>query len=166
VAIGLSVTSVDEVVEAAIGTFERAGIEIRREASQAVVSADPGRLRHILVNLLSNAVRHGGPAIGVQVSPGDNAVAIEVWDDGPGVPEDKIERLFERFIHHGAAPLLTGSVGLGLAVASRLAAMMGGRLSYRHRVGKTYFTVHLPLYAATEEGEPVSAPEMIRALLR
>lgn len=164
VAIELSATPVDEVIAAVVMPFEEAGAEIRRAPSGAVVLADSGRLRHVLVNLVSNAVRHGGPSIGIEIDARDDAVDVEVWDDGSGVPEDQIERLFERFIHDGAAPLLTGSVGLGLAVASRLAGMMGGKLSYRRHAGKTCFTVRLPLSASVEERDSAPKGEMVRAL--
>lgn len=166
VEIDLSPTRVSNVVESAIAPFERAGAVIEREPSSAVVIADDGRLRHILVNLLSNAVRHGGPKVGVGVSSNEETVEIEVWDNGSGVPEEHMERLFERFIHDGAKSLLAGSVGLGLAVASRLASMMGGSISHQQYSGRTYFTVQLPAHVSTEvaDGEGESVAEVIRAM--
>lgn len=163
--IDLGPTRVSDVVESAIAPFERAGAEIQREPSSAVANVDEGRLRHILVNLLSNAVRHGGPKVGVGVSSDDETVEIEVWDNGAGVPDDHMERLFERFIHDGAKPLLAGSVGLGLAVASRLASMMGGSISHQRYSGRTYFTMQLPAHVATEGDDDVeTVAEAIRAM--
>ena len=164
VTVALSATAVDDVVEAAAAPLERAGLEVIRERSDAVALADAGRLRHVLTNLLSNAARHGGPTIGVGVSPGEDTVEISVWDDGPGVPEDQLERLFERFIHNGIAALLTGSVGLGLAVASRLTALMGGKLSYQCSEGKTFFTVRLPVYVVGEDTKDEATPSLFETL--
>jgi two-component system sensor histidine kinase KdpD len=165
VAIELSDTSIEEVVEAAIAPFERAGGHVMREQTTAVASADGARLRHVLVNLISNAVRHGGSQVGVTVTGDGQSVEIEVWDNGPGVSEDRIGGMFDRFVHRGEAPLLTGSVGLGLAVASRLTGLMGGSLQYQRYNGKTYFIVTLPVPVAQDElDDTASVAEMIRAL--
>lgn len=163
--IEMNPTRINDVVESAITPFERAGLSIRRESSNITVSTDAPRLRHVIVNLLSNAARHGGSEIGVEVSPGEDVVDIEVWDNGPGVPEDQIEKLFERFIHNGAEPLLTGSVGLGLAIASRLTGMLGGRLSYQRFANKSYFIVSVPLSNSNEESVGSgSVAQMIKTL--
>lgn len=166
VVIDIAPTRVHDVIESATKPFERAGAMIEVDSSPDMVSADPGRLRHILVNLLSNAVRHGGPRVGVEVTSADGTVDIEVWDNGRGVPEDRVERLFERFVHDGHQPLLTGSVGLGLAVASRLAGMMGGELIYQRFVGKTYFTVRLPAHEVGHEelADDRDVADVIRAM--
>ena len=159
-------TRLQDIVESAITPFERAGLEIERAPTNVVVRTDGARLRHVLVNLLSNAARHGGKKIGVEVSATDDTVDIEVWDTGPCVPEDQVAKLFDRFIHNGAAPLLAGSVGLGLAIASRLTAMLGGRLKYQRFAGKSYFVVRVPALATTEDGnEPApSVADAIRAM--
>lgn len=166
VEIEMTATPVADIVESAITPFERAGLEIRREPTSALVYTDGARLRHVLVNLISNAARHGGPSIGVEVSQGMDTVDIEVWDSGRGVPEDQVDNLFERFVHDGSQPLLTGSIGLGLAVASRLTSMMNGRITYQRFGGKTYFIVHVPAYRPEESEEPEgeSVADVIRAM--
>ncbi|HEU4895859.1 MAG TPA: HAMP domain-containing sensor histidine kinase, partial [Acidimicrobiia bacterium] len=166
VEIDIGTVPVQEVIESAVTPFERAGLTVVRQPTSAIAHADAARLRHVLVNLLSNASKHGGPAVGIEVSEGDGRVDIEVWDNGSGVADGKMERLFDRFIHDGQAPLLTGSIGLGLAVASRLTKLMGGELEYQRFGGKTYFVVSLqsaPPVEATAD-EPESAAAMIRAL--
>lgn len=166
VEIELGPTRIQDIVDSAVTPFERAGAEILRDPSLEVALADGGRLRHVLVNLLSNAVRHGGSRMGIEVSSGEGTVEIEVWDDGSGVPEEQVERLFERFVHDGAQPLLAGSIGLGLAVASRLTSMMGGSLSYQRFAGKTFFTVRLPAFTASDPDgdENESVADVIRAM--
>ncbi|MGB7859270.1 MAG: HAMP domain-containing sensor histidine kinase [Acidimicrobiia bacterium] len=160
-------TRVQDIVESAITPFERAGLTIKREPTNELIETDGARLRHVLVNLLSNAARHGGPQIGVEVSAGNDTVDIEIWDNGQGVPEEQIEKLFERFIHAGGQTLLTGSVGLGLAIASRLTNMLGGRLSYQRFAGKTYFTVNVPAMSidmTEHQDEAESVADRIRAM--
>ena len=147
VEIELSPTHVSDVVSAASLPFERAGLTIKKSGGDAMVATDAARLRHVLVNLLSNAARHGGPHIGVEVSSGDGVVDIEVWDDGTGVPDDRLAGLFDTFIHNGTATLMTGTLGLGLGVASRLTALLGGKLVYQRFAQKSYFIVSLPMLA-------------------
>lgn len=168
VEIEMATTRVQPVIDSAVAPFEKAGLDVIRESTTASVHADAARLRHVLVNLVSNASRHGGQRVGIEVSQGDGVVDIEVWDDGPGVAEDRVERLFDRFVHEGQVPLLTGTVGLGLAVASRLTSLMGGKLEYQRFGGRTYFVVSLPVAQASEptENQPESVAEMIRALSR
>jgi signal transduction histidine kinase len=166
--IEMSATHVAEVVEAAILPFERAGMKVRRSGGDALVSTDAARLRHVLINLISNAARHGGPNVGVEVSVGEGVVDIEVWDDGEGVPDDRLENLFDKFIHNGRATLMTGTLGLGLGVASRLTHLIGGKLVYQRFSQKTYFIVTLPLLAGVEQSaddrDDVPVAHLIRAM--
>jgi signal transduction histidine kinase len=160
-------TNVAQVVDAALTPFIRAGITVSWEPTTAYVATDGARLRHVLVNLLSNAVRHGGQSVGVELTEGDGVIEVEVWDDGPGVPDEHVDRLFDPYVHRDDAALLTGSVGLGLAVASRLAALLGGRLAYQRFGGKTYFVLTLPVSAETglaDTDEAESVASVIRAL--
>lgn len=166
VEIELKPTRASSVIESAVRPFERAGLGVRREPSDSMVYVDSARLRHVLVNLVSNAARHGGDNMGVDVSEIEGVVDIEVWDDGQGVPEDQVDKLFQRYVHQGSESLLTGSVGLGLAVASHLVDMMGGSISYQRFAGKTYFIIRVPAYEPTGSGPPdaESVTDVIRAL--
>ncbi len=162
-------TRVSDVVESALLPFERAGLVVKRAGEDAWVATDAARLRHVIINLVSNAARHGGPQVGVEVTTGDGVVDIEVWDNGDGVPDDRLERLFDTFIHNGAATLMTGTLGLGLGVASRLTGLLGGKLSYQRFNQKTYFTISLPLLAVDQSAGPeetadTSVAHVIRAM--
>jgi signal transduction histidine kinase len=86
-----------------------------------------------------NADRHGGPDRTLRTVAGDGVVAIQVSDDGPGVPGDVLARLFEPFSHGAKA----GSLGLGLAVSRKLARAMGGDLHYRREGETTVFELAL-----------------------
>ena len=141
-------TQVRREIEGVIREFSRLPTKVIVKGIDAEVTADPGRLRQLLRNLLSNAVRHGGPSIAIHGTVEAGWYLLEVWDNGPGVPDDIAERLFERFVHQDDRPLTVGSVGLGLAICRVLAEGMGGTISYRRESGFTVFTVRLPLAAA------------------
>lgn len=161
--IDLGPTPINDVVEAALAPFNRSEVEVKWEPTDSLALADAARLRHVLVNLISNATRHGGPECGIDVSSTDEEVSIEVWDTGRGVDEERLETLFDRFVHDGSAPLLTGSVGLGLAVAWRMVDLMGGDLKYQRFAGRTYFVVNLPV-ASSVPADDESVADMIRVL--
>ncbi len=164
--IDVAPTRLRDIVESAVTPFERAGMVIQKDLGDVVTMTDGARLRHILINLVSNAVRHGGESIGITLGSGESTVDIEVWDSGDGVSEEKRDKLFQRFVHDDSEPMLTGSVGLGLAVASRLAAMLDGSISYQRYGEMTYFTVQLPLTDVTdpEADQEPSVRAMIRSL--
>lgn len=100
-----------------------------------VADAEPRRLERIVGNLLDNAREHA-PGTPVEVGlaiEGTDAV-VTVMDAGPGVPADRLERIFERF--YKADPSRhAGSSGLGLAIAAEHAALLGGRLVAANRAG-------------------------------
>jgi signal transduction histidine kinase len=131
-------------VEAVVAPFRRSGLELTVECPQAVVVADPLRLRQIIRNLVSNAQRHGGPNLALVAACHGDHITLSVFDDGPGVSPEIEERLFHRFVNSGRRALLAGSVGLGLAVAQELAVGMGTTIEYGRRGGLTVFSIDLP----------------------
>ena len=137
---------ISEVIEEVMKPLDRRGISIEYEAADMSVYADSDRLRQVLRNLVSNAVKYGGDRIAVGVWRREEAIVIEVIDDGPGVSSEVEERLFERYVHGGGSALLEGSVGLGLAIAAAFTEGMGGDLSYKQLDGLTVFQVALPTY--------------------
>jgi signal transduction histidine kinase len=111
-----------------------------------VLETDPVRLQQILVNLVSNAVRHSptGGRIEVGVHANGNAIEFAVRDDGPGIPAEVQERIFEPFERFD--PGSGVGTGLGLPVSRRLAEVLGGKLSLKSAPGAgAVFTVSLPL---------------------
>ena len=135
-------------IELVVEPFRRAGLEITLSCLPATITADRMRFRQVLRNLISNAQKHGGPhiAIGTQVR-GDELV-LAVVDDGLGVPTEIEGRLFERFVHDGRRAVLTGSVGLGLAIARNLTEAMNGTLKYERIEDHTVFSLTLPMASA------------------
>lgn len=118
-------------------------------ASIPVAVADPGRVRQILRNLLTNAQRYGGSVIRIHAGAYYDKVWVEVRDDGEGVPENLARTIFEPYstAHTG----VEGSVGLGLSVSRQLAELMGGSLGYRRDKGESVFRLELPVAAMEEK---------------
>jgi signal transduction histidine kinase len=111
----------------------------------SALRTDPVRLEQILVNLLSNAIRHSpeGETIAVHVAPEPEGVGFRVVDRGPGIPAEAQAWIFEPFERFDPQSGL-GS-GLGLAVSRRLADVLGGRLTVESRVGAgATFALTLP----------------------
>ncbi len=141
-----------QVIESAVDLFRRQDLSVTVDCESAVVSMDRHHLAQLIRNLVSNARKHGGPTITIEGRIRQGRYAVQVMDDGDGVPEELVERLFSRFVHQGDTPLTTGSVGLGLFIASMLAEAMGGDLGYERVDGISVFTFTLPL--AVAEAEP------------
>jgi signal transduction histidine kinase len=106
--------------------------------------ADAGRVRQIIRNLVTNSIRYGGQAIIATVRTNGDEVELEVADNGPPIPEQARETIFEPFAKGGTSLRRHDSVGLGLSVSRQLAELMHGRLSYDHRDGWSRFTLSLP----------------------
>ncbi len=125
-------------------------IRIPPEVAEIRIAVDGTRLRHVFINLLTNAAKYS-PAhstIAVEVSlPGDGFVRFAVLDEGPGIPEASSSRIFERFYR---VPGTTKSgAGLGLAIAREVVVAHGGTIGYTRRAeGGSEFYILLPV--ATE----------------
>ena len=143
--------------------IERMGADITVRVSDADVVVDPGRLRQVLRNLLSNAVRHGGDSISVEGRPDGDVYRLVVADDGAGVPTEVAERMFQRFVHQGDTPLITGSVGLGLAITKVLTEGMDGTIEYERSDGMTRFVMTLPMPPLDGADPPEQATDATEA---
>jgi len=113
------------------------------------VRTDPDKLRQIMINLLSNAVKFtpDGGRIGVSWTMNERSVSIHVRDNGPGIPLDKHEAVFEPFVQlERGLTRTTEGTGLGLAISRGLARGMGGDILLKSNVGiGSVFTVTIPL---------------------
>ncbi len=113
------------------------------------VFADREKVQQIVLNLLANAMRFTpeGGAVDLDWRVENDSVLVRIRDTGPGIPDDKVERIFEPFVQlrePGSVP--SGGTGLGLAISRDLARAMGGDISVRSKVGAgSVFTIELPL---------------------
>jgi two-component system sensor histidine kinase BaeS len=135
----------------------------RIEPDLPPVEVEPDRIRQILVNLLTNAHDYspGGASIGVTARPLGAEVEISVSDDGPGIPEDQQQHLFERFTR-GDAGLTqrVGGTGLGLAISKSLVELHGGTISVDSAVGRgSTFSFRLPVRAPALSGGEAATRE-------
>jgi PAS domain S-box-containing protein len=162
-----------QVIEEAAGLVaspaQRKGLELVTSCPASLpggVRGDPARLRQVLLNLASNAVKftpEGEIVIRAQVvgDSGDNVtVRFAVTDTGIGISEADGRRLFEPFSQADASTTRRfGGTGLGLAISRRLAAAMGGELGFDSVVGRgSTFWFTLPLQRQAGAATPVPAP--------
>ena len=139
------------------------GLSLRIRTKPCIVESDAVLLERILRNLVSNALRYtdrGGVLLGCR-RRGD-AMRIEVWDTGIGIPDDMRERIFDEFVQVGN-PARTGGrgMGLGLSIVRRLCAMLDYRMEVRSSRGRgSRFSFLVPTAAAvgTETAAARAAP--------
>ena len=123
------------------------------------VLADGTRIRQVLANLIGNAVKFTKAGyVEVIVSTDDVDVVIEVSDSGMGIPEERLEAIFDRFARGTADSRMLGGWGLGLAVSRAIVDLMGGSIRAHSTPGEgSQFVVRLPLQAVTRSAVPVKS---------
>jgi signal transduction histidine kinase len=124
------------------------------------VNADPDRIRQVLMNLLTNANEYCPEGATIQVTARRIGAEVEiaVIDDGPGIPSDQLEHVFERFTRGDAGMTQrVGGTGLGLAISKSLVELHGGAMTAESTVGRgSTFRFRLPPSATADgaAGEP------------
>jgi hypothetical protein len=108
------------------------------------------RIEQVLTNLISNAIKYAaGQPIQVSAARDGDMAVVQVRDRGPGVPEDQLSRIFERF-ERAASKRHYGGMGLGLYVARQIVEAHGGTIAAANAIdGGACFTVWLPLAPPT-----------------
>jgi two-component system, OmpR family, sensor kinase len=151
---------VDAAVDAARAADPERPIGVDSQAPVVVLGAE-SRLRHIVDNLLTNARVHtpAGTRVHVRLAAEDGEGVLEVADEGPGVPAEDVDRIFERFFRTDRSRTRSqGGVGLGLAIVRSVLEAHGGAVAYRPRPGRgSVFRVVLPLAPADARAEPAAA---------
>ena len=114
-------------------------------------------LHRLVLNLMENALRHTDPGTAVEASVErvDGLVVLSVEDDGPGVPPELHDKVFERFFRGEGDR--SGSSGLGLSIVRAVAESHGGRVDLEDADPGARFVVQLPAEAEEEVSEPVPA---------
>lgn len=115
------------------------------DVSAGQVLGDADQLRRVLRNLLDNAERHAASVVHVSVREDDSSVALQVADDGPGIPPEQRGAVFERFTRlDNARSRREGGTGLGLAIAREIVEHHGGTLTLLDEPAGATFVVTLP----------------------
>jgi len=125
--------------------FQEQHLRLILDLQPAVVSGDETRLRQVVTNLLTNALKFVPPGGTVTVSTGitEGWAVLEVRDDGPGIPPDEVGRVFDRF--YRGSQCRTGGSGIGLAVVATLVRAHGGDVTATSIVERgTRFNVRIP----------------------
>jgi signal transduction histidine kinase len=156
---------IDEAVRTMRAQTEADGQALTEEIEPGLplVNVEPGRIRQILVNLLTNAHDYSpeGASIRVTARARGAEVLVSVIDDGPGIPESQLEQIFERFTR-GDAGLTqrVGGTGLGLAIARSLVELHGGALAVDSTPGVgSSFSFSLPTAAPAGAEDRAAAAE-------
>lgn len=138
---------------------EARGLGFRQIATSTSVQSDPVLLRRILQNLLANALRYtdrGRVMIGCRRR--GTSISIEVWDTGPGIPEDKQREIFMEFHRLEQGKGEGEGLGLGLSIVERLADLMDHQVEVRSRPGHgSCFSVVVPQAPAPVPPQPAAA---------
>lgn len=140
----------EQFAEDAEALASDAGRSFQLERNDAVtVSLDPSWMRQVLFNLLSNAIKFSPPGgtIRMRGQVHNGRWNVEMEDEGPGAPEDQLERMFQRFARVGTAAGQPPGAGLGLAVCRGIVELHGGAILAEAKSGAKGFRViwRLPL---------------------
>jgi two-component system sensor histidine kinase KdpD len=143
--------SVEELVGGALKSIESAlrgrPVSLDLPADLPLVKCDALLVERVLVNLLENAIKYVPPnkQIGIRVRRDDGFLAVEVWDEGPGIPAGRESRLFDMFARGPKESAVPG-VGLGLAICKTIVEAHGGSIDAGNRPsGGARFLFRLPV---------------------
>jgi signal transduction histidine kinase len=152
-------TDLTALLVSVIDDMADAGLPVRVESTQSVIcECQPAALKRALTNLLDNAVKYGKHArVTIRATPRTAEITID--DDGPGIPEEKLTRVFQPFYRvEGSRNRQTGGIGLGLAIALSIIQAHGGQLKLSNRPeGGLRASVILPIKAAPLVSSGVSS---------
>lgn len=131
-------------------------LETEIDRSLSPVQADRNRLKQLLLNLLTNAIKynHRGGRVRVHLHRKDDELLLTVEDTGRGIPSESLSRIFDRFYRVPDKEASITGTGLGLAISKRIAENHEGRIEVDSEPGRgSKFTLHLPA-----DGSPATSP--------
>ncbi|MDX1447432.1 MAG: PAS domain S-box protein [Acidimicrobiia bacterium] len=128
-------------------------LPLRWDAGEAKAYADPSRVRQIVRNLATNAVRYGGPNPSVRVWEDGDWSMVDVSDDGPELDADQYEAIFAPYVRSTGSPSQPGSIGLGLTVSRTLARLQDGDVVFVREGDRNIFRLNLPKTAGVANAD-------------
>ncbi|HET9260519.1 MAG TPA: PAS domain S-box protein [Acidimicrobiia bacterium] len=137
------------------------GADVSVDVRTSTVWADPEMTRQILTSLITTAIRYGGERVRLQMFNSGPDTVIQIIDDGPAVPDDQRERMFQADLRRGEPATRPAAVGLSLTVARDLARRMDGDVVYRRSGdGLNVLELRLPSEDLTRTYKPRPRPRL------
>jgi len=135
------------VEDVANSTKNTHGIKKEFKSLPVEISTDEKLLRNVLINLLTNAIKFspGKSDVYLMVQGDGSQLVISIRDQGIGIPEDEVDKIFEPFVRGKAVTAIQGT-GLGLAIVKKAVELLSGSIQAESKSGSgTTFTVNIPL---------------------
>ncbi len=152
---------VSSALERAANVLARHQVEIAIASDLPMLRLDPILFEQVLFNLLDNAAKYAPPGsrIDLRARREGDTVAIEVIDEGPGIPPEDLERVFDKFYRVQAEDRRRAGTGLGLAICRGFIEAQGGRIEARNRRDRSgaVLVLRLPVPHSAEIRDPVAA---------
>lgn len=150
--LALSEFRLADLVERVLPADKLSRVEVTEAGEVALVRGDKRRLQQVLMNLVDNADHHGGGMTGVRVDAVEQVVCLAVEDSGPGLQDDELEGIFDRFSRgRGSERGSTDGAGLGLALVAQQVRLLEGTVTAENRAsGGARFVVRLPRSSTRE----------------
>ena len=161
----LDLVDVGEIIGAALeradGILARHQIEISVAPDLPMLRLDPILLEQVLFNLLDNAAKYAPPGsrIDLRAHRDGDVVALEIIDEGPGIPPADLERIFDKFYRVQAQDRRRAGTGLGLAICRGFIEAQGGRIEAKNRQDRSgaVLTLQVPVPEVADRPEPATA---------
>jgi len=161
IVLNLEDTSISDLVSSCVNRMKREAeakkqsLKLKIKHSIPIIKADRHRIDQLVVNIIGNAIKYTPEKgiIQVHVYSERDKVIINVEDNGIGIPDTDINRIFERFYRvDKARSRQMGGTGLGLAIAKEIAVMHGGDITVKSKLGKgTSVFIELPVHYAQKK---------------
>jgi two-component system sensor histidine kinase KdpD len=130
--------------------LHRHKVELDLADDLPMLNIDAVLMEQVLVNLLDNAAKYAPPGrqVRVEAYQQEGSVVLDVRDEGPGIPPDALERVFDKFYRVRAGDRQRAGTGLGLAICRGFVEALGGRIVARNRPDRSGAVLHITFPAA------------------
>lgn len=145
----MSAVLVGPLLDESVAAVDLHGLQLHISCPDDLrVAANRDLAYHMFCNLLANAAKHGASSVRVEAAQNGRGVTITIRDDGPGIPKDQQERIFDRFYRGGGRD--SDGFGLGLAIVREVATVLGGQVEASSSASGTTIEVTLLTWPEAE----------------